>query len=116
MGGSAADKSPCDIFIYFAHYFQLNLYENSLLCNEGTLRIIGGNDKPHHKKSCSDSRFSIKFLRVVSAAGVNVPVIFMAKGENVHQWLRNNNLVTKYGITEGSYMIPNKAEYMDDET
>ena len=29
---------------------------------------------------------------------------------------RDNNLVTKYGLPEGSCVIPNKAAYMDDET
>ena len=29
---------------------------------------------------------------------------------------RINNLVTKYGFPKGSYVIPNKAAYMDDET
>ena len=38
-------NSPRDIYISYAHYFQLNLNENSFLCNEGELRIIGGNDK-----------------------------------------------------------------------
>ena len=48
--------------------------------------------------------------------GVNVPVIFLAKGENVHPSLRGNNLVTKYGFPEGFCVIPNKAAYMDDDT
>ena len=75
-------KSPRDIFIRYAHYFQLNLDENCFLCNEGELKIIGDNDKTRHGKNCSDSGFSITFLRVGSAAGVNGPVIFMA----IHIW------------------------------
>ena len=47
---------------------------------------------------------------------MNGPVIFLAKGENLHPRLRGNNLVTRYGFTEGSCVIPNKSEYMDDET
>ena len=50
-------NSPCDIFIRYAHYFQLNLDETCFLCNEGELKIIGDNDKPCHDKNCSDSRF-----------------------------------------------------------
>ena len=109
-------NSPRDIFIRYAHYFQLNLNEPCFLCNEGELRIIGDNDKPHHDKSCSDSRFSITVLRVGSTAGVNGPVIFLEKGTKVHPRLRGKNLVTKYGLPEGSCVIPNKAAYMDDET
>ena len=50
------------------------------------------------------------------AVGVNGPVIFLAKGTNFHPRLRGNNSVTKYGLPEGSCVIPNKAAYMDDET
>ena len=43
-------KSPRDIFNLFAHHFQLNLDEYSLLCDEGKLNVLGINDKPHHEK------------------------------------------------------------------
>ena len=90
--------------------------ETSFLCNEGELRIIGGKDKPHHDKNCSDLGFSITVLRVGSAVNVNVTVIFPAKGKKLHQRLRGNNLVSKYGFTEGYCVIPNKSAYVDDET
>ena len=108
-------NTPCDIFIRYAHYFQLDLDETCFLFNEGELNIIGDNDKPRHNKNCSDSRFPITFLRVGSAAGVNVPVIFLANGKKVYTRLRDNNLVTKYGFPEGSSVIPNEASYMDDK-
>ena len=47
---------------------------------------------------------------------MNGPVIFLAKGTNVHHRLKGTNLVTRYGLPEGSCGIPNKAAYMDDET
>ena len=43
-------------------------------------------------------------------------MIFLEKGTKVHPRLIGNNLVTKYGLLEGSCVIPNKAAYMDDET
>ena len=46
---------------------------------------------------------------------MNGPVIFLAKGTNVHPRLRVNTLVIKYGLTEGSRVIPKKESYMDDE-
>ena len=70
-------NSPRDIFIRYAHYFNLNLDETRFLCNEGELKIIDENDKPCHDKSCSNSRFSITVLWVGSAAGVNGTVIFL---------------------------------------
>ena len=109
-------KSPRDMFICYAHYFQLNLGETCFLCNEVELRIIGGNNKPRHDKNCSDSRFSIKVLRFGSAAGVNGPVIFLEKDTKLHPRLRGKNFVTKYGLPEVSCVIPDKARYIDDET
>ena len=47
---------------------------------------------------------------------MNGPVLFLAKRTKVHPRLRGKNLVTKYGFPEGSFVIPNKAEYMDDKT
>ena len=46
---------------------------------------------------------------------MNVSVIFLAKGGNVHPRIRGNNLVTRYVFPEGSIVIPNKAAYMDNE-
>ena len=89
-------NSPRDIFIRYAHYFQLNLDETCFLCNEGELSIIGDNDKPRHDKNCRDSRFSITVLRVGGASGVNGPVIFMEKGTKSHPRPRGKKLVTKY--------------------
>ena len=60
--------------------------------------------------------FSITVLRVGSAVGVNGPVIFLSKGEQVKPSLRGNNLVTRYGFPKGSCVIPNKAAYMGNET
>ena len=74
-------KSTRDIFIRFSHYFQLNLDETCFLCNEGELKIIGSNNKPLQEKNCSDSGFSITFLWVWSAVGVNGPVIYTERGQ-----------------------------------
>ena len=101
-------NSPRDIFIRYAQYFKFNLDESCFLCNEDELRIIANNDKPCHDKNCSDSRFSITVLQVGSAAGVNGPVIFLAKGTKVHPRLRCSNLVTQYGLPEGSSVITKK--------
>ena len=40
---------------------------------------------------------------------MNGPVIFLAKGKKFHPRLRVNNLVTIYGLPEGSCVIPNKT-------
>ena len=71
---------------------------------------------PSTKKNCSDSRFLIKVLWVGNAAGVNGPVIFLTNGTKVHQRLRGNKLVTKYGFPVGSFVVLNKAAYIYDKT
>ena len=90
--------------------------EICFLCNEGKLSIIGDNDKPCHKKNCSDLRFSFRVRQVGSASGVNVLVIFLEQGTKIHPILRGNNLVIKYRLLEASYVIPNKAAYMNNKT
>ena len=58
--------------------------------------------------------FPITALWVGSVGVVNGPVIFLAKGTKVHPRFRGINLMTRYGFLEGSSLIPNKEEYMDD--
>ena len=91
-------NSTCDIFIHYAHYFQLNLDENCFLCNEYELKIIGDNNKTRHGKNCSNSRLYITVFWVGITAGANVPMLFLAKGTKVDPRLIGNNLVTKYGL------------------
>ena len=45
---------------------------------------------------------------------MNGSVIFLENGTTVHPRLRGTNLVTRYGLPEGSCVITNKAAYMDD--
>ena len=37
-------EKPPHIFTYFAHYFDLDLDENSFLCNEGEINITMENE------------------------------------------------------------------------
>ena len=94
----------------------MNLDEIYFLCIEDEFRIIGNKGKPCYKKNCSNLRFSITVLRVASTAGVNGTLIFLAKGAKVHPRMRGKYLETKYGLPEGSCVIPKKASYMDDKT
>ena len=50
------------------------------------------------RKKCRDLRFLIIVLWVGSAAGVNGPVIFLAKWTKVNPRLIGNSLATKYGL------------------
>ena len=88
--------------------------EISFLCNKVDLKVLGSKDNPLDEKKCSELRFSITVLWVGSVAGVNGPVIFLKKEKNVHPRLRGTNLVTRYGLPEGSCVIPKKTLYMVD--
>ena len=116
MGGSTIEKLTLLYFYLLCSLLSVNLDDTYFLCNDGKLRIIGGNDKPRHKINCSGSRFSITILRIGSEVGVNDTLIFIAMVTKVHPSLRGNNLVTKYILPEGSCVIPNRAECMYDET
>ena len=109
-------NSPRDIFIRFAHYFQLNLDETSFLCNEGGLNVVGVKEKPQHETYFSDSIFSIIVLQIGSETVVNGWVVLLEKGTLLHFRIRSTNLVTWYGFSKGSCVIPKKLEYMDDKT
>ena len=103
------ENLPHDIFTPFAHYFQLNLDETSLLFNEGKIKFLGSKDKPLHKKGYIKSIFSITVLLVGSESGVNGPVVFIAKGLKVKPTNIGSNLVTRCGLPERSCVIPNKV-------
>ena len=102
-------NSTRDILNCFAHYFQLNLDETYFLCNEVELKVVRSKYKPLQEEKCSDSRFSTTVLRVGIVAGMNGPVIFLEKGTNVHPRIRDNNLVARKGLPEGSCVIPKKT-------
>ena len=57
--------------------------EISFLFNEDEINIVGDNEIVNHNKNCSDSRFSITFLRIGITVGANGPMVFLAKGNPV---------------------------------
>ena len=106
-------NSPHVIFICYASYFQLNLDEISFLCNEGELRIIGGNDKPRQLQCFEVFGYSPP---VWGCSGCEWSSDISIKREKFYQRILDNNFVIKYGFPEGSCVIPKKAACMDDET
>ena len=88
-------NSPHDIFTRLSYYFQLSLDETSFICNESEIKVIGIKDNPNHQTFYSNSRFSITVLQIGSAAVVNGPVIFLAKGTKTHPRLRVTKLVNR---------------------
>ena len=91
----------------FEAFSEIGVRLESIICEEGP---------PLWEVTDHLKRIWSTVLRVGSAAGVNGPVIFLEKGTKVHPSMRGNNLVTKYGLPEGSFVIAKKAVYMDNET
>ncbi len=60
--------------------FTVNLDESCFMGSEGVLHVIGSAARRKHEKNTSDSRQRITIVRVGSAAGVEGPRIFLAKG------------------------------------
>ena len=72
----------------------MDLYETSFLCNKVEIKVLGGKYPPPDMKYCSSLKFSIKFVLIGSAAGVDGTVILLEKGNYVHPRLRGTNIVT----------------------
>ena len=81
-------------FTPFYHYFRLNLYNKTSLWNEVELKVTVHKETPLHKKKQRLKVFNNKVIWIVGAAGVTVPVIFMAKGTLLQPRTRCINLVT----------------------
>eukprot|EP00957_Ditylum_brightwellii_P040976 3102207-Ditylum_brightwellii.AAC.1 len=64
----------------------------------------------------ADCQTFVTVLCVGSAASVNGPVIFVPKGKEVLWCFKGDRLHSIYGLVEGSCVIPNKNDYIDDDT
>ena len=67
-------------FMKLKDCFTINLDKSCFMASEEVLRVTGSAAQKKHKKNTSDSRQSITIVRVGSAAGVEGPRIFLAKG------------------------------------
>ena len=64
-------------------HFTINVDESSMGANEGELHILGSQGRRRHKKNVVDCRESISIVRVDSAANVDGPCFYLAKGKEI---------------------------------
>eukprot|EP00956_Cyclotella_meneghiniana_P008732 scaffold11931_cov56-Cyclotella_meneghiniana.AAC.4 len=92
----------------------MNLDESSLLASEGIIRVIGARSKSKHEKNLADSRDSITVVRCGSAAGVDGPRIYLAKGKDI-ELQAFKNFTANFDAPAGSCIEMTPSAYMTDE-
>ena len=85
-------NSPCKFLIFLLINFSLVWIKFIYFVMRGN-EILLQKKTSIHDQNCSNSRFSIKALRIGSAVGVTGPVVFLEKGDLVHPRLGSTTLV-----------------------
>ena len=91
-----------------------NLDESCMMASEGIVRIIGSKAKKKHEKNISDSRDSITVVRIGSAANVDGPRIYLAKGKEI-ELPAFRNFTKNFVAPPGSCIEMTPSAYMTDE-
>ena len=97
-------------------HFQLNLDEECVIGNDGTIKVIASNFGTKVQKNMDDFRGSITIIRVGSAGGGEGPVIFLCSGKDkscIPIPLRGD--LSKRGLPVGSCVIVSPTAYLTDE-
>jgi hypothetical protein len=103
-------------FMKLKDCFTVNLDESCFMGSEGVLRIIGSAARKKHEKNTSDSRQSITIVRVGSAAGVEGPRIFLAKGVDLTaESMLKKNFARIHKAPIGSFVEMTPNAYMTNE-
>ena len=103
-------------FMKLKDCFMVNLDESCFMGSEGVLRVIGSAARKKHEKNTSDSRQSITIVRVGSAAGMEGPHIFLAKGmELTAESMLKKNFARIHKAPIGSFVEMTPNVYMTNE-
>ncbi len=87
------------------------------MASEGHLHVIGSAAEKKHEKNTADSRQSITVVRLGSAAGVEGPQIYLAKGKEltVVTSMIDKNFARIHKAPTGSYVKMTPNAYMTNE-
>ena len=96
------------------NYFTLNLDESCVVASEGVLSVIGSAHKSKHEKNLQDNQEIITIVQVGSAANVDGPRIYLAKG-NFSNLQSVNNFCSNYEAPSGSCVEMTPNAYMTNE-
>lgn len=81
------------------------------------MKVIGSAKKRKHEKNLADNRDSITTVRIGSAAGIDGPRVYLAKGKTIeHRSMINSEIFCEnYGAPAGSCVQMTPSAYMTDE-
>jgi len=94
-------------------HFIVNVDETCVMASEGTVKVIGDEDREKHTKNICDNKDSITIVRVGNAGGTNGPLIFLAKGQRMDVKALEN--LEDLGAPKGSKIIMTPNAYMTDD-
>ncbi len=97
-------------------FFTVNLEETCFMASEGHLQVIGSVAKIKHEKNTANSRQSITVVHLESAAGVEGPLIYLAKGKELTvASMIDKNFARIHKAPTGSYVKMTPNAYMTNE-
>ncbi len=103
-------------FLKLKDSFTVNLDESCFMGSKGILCVIGSAAQNKHEKNTSHSRQSITIVRVGSAAGVEGPGNFLAKGvELTADSMQKRNFARIHKAPIGSFVEMTPNAYMTNE-
>ena len=108
-------NKPTALFKEVEAHFWGNLDETCLLASEGTIKVVASNKKTKTELVKDDCRASITVLRIGFAAGVQGPLIFLAKGKTMDR-PSLKVLLRQPGVPPGSVVLMTPNAFMNDET
>ena len=107
---------PSEEFNPVRAHFQLNLDEECVMGNEGTVKVIASIFGKKVQKNMDDYRGSVTVIRVGSAGGGEGPIIFLCAGKDkyaIPPALRGD--LSKKGLPIGSCVVVSPTAYLTDE-
>ncbi len=97
-------------------FFTVNLDETCFMASKSHLHVIGSAAKKKHEKNTADSNQSIAVVRLGSAAGVEGPRIYLAKGKELTVTsMTDKNFARIHKAPTGSYVKMTPNAYMTNE-
>ena len=107
---------PIEEFKPVRAYFQLNLDEECVIGNDGSIKVIASNFGKKVQKNMDDFRGSVTIIRIGSGGGGEGPVIFLCSGKDkscIPIPLCGD--LSKRGLPVGSCVIVSPTAYLTDE-
>ena len=107
---------PVEEFTPVRAHFQLNLDEECVMGNDGTIKVVASIFGKKVQKNMDDYRGSVTIIRIGSAAGGEGPIIFLCAGKDkscIPVSLRGD--LSKKDLPAGSCVVVSPTAYLTDD-